>query len=42
MHGKGEISKIKKNICNIPIETGNLCKISLRTAVSNGLVVVKL
>ena len=41
-HGKREISKIKKRICNIPIETGNLSKISPRPAVSNGLVVVKL
>ena len=41
-HGKREISKIKKSVCNIPIETGNLSKISPRPAVSNGLVVVKL
>ena len=42
MHGKGEFSKIKGSICNIPIEARNVCNILPRLAVSNGLVLVKL
>ena len=42
MHGKGEFFKIKRIIYNIPIEAGNLCNILRRSAVSNGLIVVKL
>ena len=42
MHGKGEFSKIKGRICNIPIETANIYNILPRPAVSNGLVQVKL
>ena len=42
MHGKGEFSKIKGSICNIPIEVENVCNILPRTSVSNGLIVVKL
>ena len=42
MHGKGEFFKIKGSICNIPIETANICNILPRPAVSNGLIVVKL
>ena len=42
MHGKGELSKVKKSICNIPIETVNICKILPRLTVPNGLVVAKL
>ena len=42
MHGKGKLSKIKESVCNIPIETANICNILPRPAVSNGLVVVKL
>ena len=26
MHGKGEFSKIKGNICNVPTETESVCK----------------
>ena len=33
---KGEFSKIKGSICNIPIETANICNILPRSAVSNG------
>ena len=42
MHGKGEFVKIKGSICNIPIETANICNILPRLADSNGLIVVKL
>ena len=42
MHGKGEFAKIKGSICNIPIETANICNILPRPADSNGLIVVKL
>ena len=42
MHGKGKLSKIKESVCNIPIETANICNILPRPAVSNGLVIVKL
>ena len=42
IHGKGEFSKIKGSICNIPIEVENVCNILPRTSVSNGLIVVKL
>ena len=42
MHGKGEFSKIKGSICNVLIETGNVCNILPRLAVSSGLILVKL
>ena len=42
MHGKGEFSKIKGSICNVPIETANVCNILPRPAVANGLILVKL
>ena len=42
MHGKGDFSKIKGSICNIPIEAANIYNILPRPAVSNGLIVVKL
>ena len=42
MHGKGEFSKIKRSICNIPIEAVNICNILPRPAVSNGLIVVRM
>ena len=42
MHGKGEFSKIKENICNTVIEAANICNILPRPLVSNGLIVVKL
>ena len=42
MHRKGEFSKMKRSICNIPIEAANICNILPRPAVSNGLNVVKL
>ena len=38
MHGKGEFSRIIGSICNVPIEA----IILPRSAVSNGLIVVKL
>ena len=37
MHGKGEYSKIKRIICNVPIEAANICNILPRQAVSNDL-----
>ena len=37
MHGKGEFAKIKGSICNISIETSNICNILSRPANSNGL-----
>ena len=40
--GKGEFSNIEGSICNIPIETANLCNIFSRLAVTNGLAAVKL
>ena len=42
MHGKAEFFEIKGSICNIPIETANICNILPRPAVSDGLIVVKL
>ena len=42
MHGKGEFSKIKGSICNIPVEAVNICNILPRSGVSNRLIVVKL
>ena len=42
MHGKGEFSKIKGSICNVPIETADVCNILPRPAVANGLILVKL
>ena len=42
MHGKGEFAKIKGSICNVPIETSNICKMLPRPADSNGLILVKL
>ena len=42
MHGKGEFSKVKGNICNIPIETGNVCNELPRPVNNNKLVIVKL
>ena len=42
MHGKGNFSKIKGTICNIPIEKANVCNILPRPTDSNGLIVVKL
>ena len=41
MHGKGEFAKIKGSICNIPMETSNICNILPRPVNSNGLIVVK-
>ena len=40
MHGKDEFSKIKGSICNVPIETANVCNILPRPGVSNELVLV--
>ena len=37
-----ENSKIKGSICNIPVESANICNILPRPADSNGLIVVKL
>ena len=41
MHGKEKFSKIKGSICNIPIETSNICNILPRPTDSNELIVVK-
>ena len=42
MHGKGEFSKIRGSICNIPIEADSLCNILPRPADSTGVIIVKL
>ena len=42
MRGKGEFAKIKGSICNIPIETANICNILSRPVDSNRLILVKL
>ena len=42
MHGKGKFAKIKVSIYNVPIETSNICKVLLRVAESNGLILVNL
>ena len=42
MHRKGEFAKSKGSICNIPIETANICNILASHADSNELIVVKL
>ena len=42
IHEKGKFSKIKENICNVPLETANICNILPRPTVSNGLIVIKL
>ena len=39
-HGKGEFSKIKGNICNVPIETESVCNV-LPRPINNGLIIVK-
>ena len=42
MQWKNEFSKVKGSICNIPLETANICNFLPRLAISNGLVVVRL
>ena len=42
MYGKGEFSKTIRTICNIPIESANICSVLQRQAGYNGLIVVKL
>ena len=42
MHGKGEFSKIKENVCNIPTVATNIYNVLPRPSVSNGLIVIKL
>ena len=42
MHGKGEFSKIKGNICNIPVETDTISNVLSRPVNNNGLVLAKL
>ena len=42
IHVKGEICKIKRCICNVPIEAANISNILSRPAVSSGLIVVKI
>ena len=42
IHGKGEFSKIKGSIYNIPIETTNIYNVLLSPPVSNGIIVIKL
>ena len=41
MHGKAELSKIKRRICNIRIKAANITNILPRPAVYNRLIVVK-
>ena len=42
MHGKGEFGKLKRNICNIPVETDTVCNVLPRPVNNNELVLVKL
>ena len=42
MHEIGEFSRTSGSICNVPIETANVCNILPRLAVSNGLILAKL
>ena len=42
MHGKGKFAKIKVSICNVSIETSKICKVLVRVADSNGLILVNL
>ena len=42
MNGKGEFSKIKGNICNVPIETESAINVSSRPVNNNGLIIGKL
>ena len=42
MHGKGEFSKIKGNICNIRVETDTISNVLPRPVNNNGLVLAKL
>ena len=42
MHGKGEFSKIKGNIINVPVDTENICNILPSSCDSNGLIMAKL
>ena len=42
MQGKGEFSKSKGSICNIPTEVANICNILPRPEDSKGSIVVKL
>ena len=42
MHEIGQFSKTNGSICNVPIETANVCNILPRLAVSNELILVKL
>ena len=39
---KGQVSKIKGSICNVPVEADNICNILPRGMDSNGLIFVKL
>ena len=42
MYGKGEFSKIKGNILNVPIETESICNVLPRPVNNNGFIIVKL
>ena len=42
MHDKSEFSKIKGNVCNVPIETESICNVLPRPVNNNGLIIVKL
>ena len=42
MNGKGEFSKIKGNICNVPIETESVINVLSRPVNNNGLIIGKL
>ena len=41
IHGKGDFSEIRGSICNIPVETANICNILPMPAISNELIMVK-
>ena len=41
-HRKGDFFKIKRSICNIPIEAANICNVLPTSAVSSELIVIKL
>ena len=40
MHGKGEYSKIKGTICNVPIESDDICNVLPRGISNNGIIKV--
>ena len=42
MYGKDKYFKVKRRICNVPIEIENICNTLPQPAVSNVLIIVKL